>query len=160
MSVKVTFTFNTPAEAAEFLAIVTPKTEPVTPAAVERRLAAANHAAEIAAGKSVEKPAKPKVTPKVTPPAPRAEAAAENAAPAPVVAAPPMPMIVPPPATPAATATTALTLDDVRAALRTVFNKPGGTGAQAATALLKKYNATSVSQVKPEDYAAFIKECQ
>ena len=139
MSTKITFEFLTPEDARDFLVrtfTVTPVKQAETPAA---------------------KPAKSKMMPKVTPPAPRAEAAVENAAP---VVVPPAPEPVPPPATPAATVSTALTLDSVRAALRTVFNKPGGTGAQAATALLKKYNATSVSQVKPEDYAEFIKACQ
>ena len=159
MTVTITFTFDTPAAAHAFLATVStvaPIHEVPAPVGPLPDGPAAN-LRPLAQPVSTAKPAKPKVMPKVTPPAPRAEAAVENAAP---VVVPPAPEPVPPPATPAATVSTALTLDSVRAALRTVFNKPGGTGAQAATALLKKYNATSVSQVRPEDYAAFIKECQ
>ena len=48
----------------------------------------------------------------------------------------------------------------MRAALRTVFNKPGGTGAAAATALLTKFGATSVSTIPVAKYAEFIAACQ
>lgn len=58
------------------------------------------------------------------------------------------------------TTTPAPTIDDVRAALRTVFNKPGGTGAAAATALLTKFGATSVSTIPAAKYAEFIAACQ
>ena len=48
------------------------------------------------------------------------------------------------------------TLDVVRAALREVFNTKG---AQTATGILQQFGATRISDVKPEQYAAFIAAC-
>jgi len=57
-----------------------------------------------------------------------------------------------PPPPPAPTAT----LDTVRAALREVFNTKG---AQTATGILQQFGATRISDVKPEQFAAFIAAC-
>ena len=56
-------------------------------------------------------------------------------------------------------ATAAPTADTIRAALMKVFQASGGQGAAAATAILKKSNATRVSDIKPEQYADFLKAC-
>lgn len=48
------------------------------------------------------------------------------------------------------------TLDSIRAALREVFN---GKGASVATSILKQFSATRISDVKPDQYAAFLKAC-
>ena len=56
-------------------------------------------------------------------------------------------------------ATAAPTADTIRAALMKVFQASGGQGAAAATAILKKFNATRVSDIKPEQYADFLKAC-
>lgn len=171
MSVKVTFTFASTAEATAFLMAVAP---PRSASAVPVPLPVDKPDKLV-----IEKPAKPKITPKPntgagmtgTPPQTAASGVSSPTAsmPAPVppkptaavpvVTAPPAPIIAPG-VSKAEVKADGLTLEAVRNALRVVFNKPGGTGAAAATSLLKKYNATSVSNVKPEDYAAFIKDCQ
>jgi len=53
---------------------------------------------------------------------------------------------------------TAATVDTIRAALRAVFDAKGK-GAAAATAILKQFGATRVSDIKPEQYADFLKAC-
>lgn len=54
-------------------------------------------------------------------------------------------------------AVAAVNADAVRLALREVFNK---SGAKAATDLLKEFGAARISDVKPEQFTAFIKACQ
>ena len=49
------------------------------------------------------------------------------------------------------------THDSVRAALREVFNTKGAT---VATAILQQFKAARISDVKPEQFADFIKACQ
>jgi hypothetical protein len=141
----ITFQFENEHEAQAFLVRVNPT------------VSTAGLPLEVA----VEKSARAQKTPK----APKAEAPAPNAeiqlgigrpaAPLSNFITPPLaPEPVPVPKVPAPTGS--LTLEDVRTALRTVFNSKG---AGTATELLKKFSATSVSNVKPEDYAAFIKAC-
>ena len=55
-------------------------------------------------------------------------------------------------------AVAAVGADEVRAALREVFNSPGG--AKAAADVLKEFGATRISDVTPDKYAAFIKACK
>ena len=55
-------------------------------------------------------------------------------------------------------AVAAANADEVRAALREVFNSPGG--AKAAADVLKEFGATRISDVKPDQYTAFIKACK
>ena len=90
----------------------------------------------------------------------------EPVPPAPVVAPPPLPGIVPPPvpiqAVPKAPnapvqAVAELNEAAVRAALREVVNKQS---MKAAAEILKGFGATSISQIKPEQYAEFIKACK
>ncbi len=47
--------------------------------------------------------------------------------------------------------------DEVNAAVQKVLGKVGGPGARA---ILQKFGAASTGQVKPEDYAALIAECE
>lgn len=54
-------------------------------------------------------------------------------------------------------AATAPTSEAVRTALRAVFNGPGG--AKAATEILKQFAATRITEIKPDQYAAFINAC-
>ena len=50
-----------------------------------------------------------------------------------------------------------VTQDNVRTALREVFNTKGAT---VATAILSQFKAARVSDIKPEQFADFIKACQ
>src|SRR3990167_10552785 len=49
------------------------------------------------------------------------------------------------------------THDSVRTALREVFNTKGAT---VATAILQQFKAARISDIKPEQFADFIKACQ
>ena len=84
---------------------------------------------------------------------------------APVVAPPPLPGIMPPPApvkaapkAPNAPVQAVAEVNEaaVRTALREVVNKQS---MKAAAEILKSFGATSISQIKPEQYEAFVKAC-
>ena len=72
-----------------------------------------------------------------------------------VVAAAPKP-VAPVTGAPPSPPPSAATLDNVRNALREVFNTKG---AATATEILKKFGAARISDVKPEQYVAFIAAC-
>ena len=110
-------------------------------------------------------------SPTQAPAAPRGRGRPPKAA-APVAEAPAAPQTAVPVSSPAegdkpqpsgqkaeSPATAAPTADTIRAALMKVFQASGGQGAAAATAILKKFNATRVSDIKPEQYADFLKAC-
>ena len=137
----ITFQFDSEAEAQAFLSKLTKPA--VVEVAVEkqvrtRRTAEKNHATLQTSEQQATQP---------QPPIMMAEAKAPPPEPTPTLTPPPAPKV----------SVGSPTQEDVRSALRTVFN---GKGATAATELLKKFNATSVSSVMPEQYADFIKACQ
>jgi len=147
MTIKVTVEFQTIAEAVAFLA----------PAAAAVQL-------------TIDSAPKPRIRSKPATAAPVVDAGAQNDNPAPVAAAPKVPnqpvqaipqAPVPPVSTPPVAATVVsdsglqqATAEGVRLALREVFNKRG---AKVATELLKSFGAASISQIKPEQYADFVK---
>ena len=144
--INLTFAFETVEEARDFLNTHFPGSRALTP------------------GDAVKIPRS-----KATRTTPRPETPVESAAPvvtaAPVVAPPPLPGIMPPPApikavpkAPNAPVQAVAEVNEaaVRAALREVVNTKG---MKVAAEILKSYGATSVSQVKPEQYADFIKAC-
>lgn len=154
----ITFQFDSEAEAQGFLAKLTFPTEGLKaevavekPARIRMRRAAAKQpdapvTLNIGAATAGTSPTKLQGDVPV-PPAP-------VAAPVPAsVTSTPTPDIAPVPKAP----TDAPTQEDVRTALRTVFNTKG---AGTATELLKKFGATSVGTVKPEQFVDFIKACQ
>ena len=104
---------------------------------------------------SVEAP-KPKAAKKATPPVtlPSESAKADSV---PVLAAPPAPILAAPKA-PTAPVQAVAELNEaaVRAALRDVVNTKG---MKAAAEILKSFSASSISQVKPAQYAEFVKAC-
>jgi hypothetical protein len=135
MTIKVTFTFETVEEAAAF---ITGKATPTTPMEKPKRVRASRPETPVenAAPMSVEEQATgltPEQVAKIEP----------------VKAAPKVPNA---PVQAVATAS----LEAVRNALREVFNTKG---AAAATEVLKQFGAARVGEVKPADYAAFIKAC-
>ena len=134
--IRISYQFATPEEAIAFLA----KANNITH--LSREI--------VAPEEVVTLPAPPKRRGR---PASRPEAPVESAAPAPepVKAAPKAPNAP-------VQAVAAANADEVRAALREVFNSPGG--AKAAADVLKEFGATRISDVKPESYAAFIKACK
>jgi len=135
----ITFQFDSEADAQAFLS----KISPTFPAAGVKAEVAVEKPARIRIRRAVEKKADVPVTmPSVD----------GGGAPAPSEPSP-EPVPVTAPKVPVGTASQ----EDVRSALRAVFNTKG---AGAATELLKRFNATSVSTVKPEQYADFIKACQ
>ena len=151
--IRISYQFATPEEAIAFLAkannithlsreIVAPEEVVTPPAPPKRRAKVATKAvaptSEVPSASSVE-------TPSVS----RSAAAAPM--PEPVKAAPKAPNAP-------VQAVAAVGADEVRAALREVFNSPGG--AKAAADVLKEFGATRISDVTPEQYAAFIKACK
>lgn len=52
-----------------------------------------------------------------------------------------------------------LSIDDVRQALRDLQSRVGEADMAVPLGVLSKFNASRVSEVKPEDYAAFIAAC-
>ena len=100
-----------------------------------------------------------------TPKAAKKAATAPVVTAAPVVAPPPLPGIMPPPApikavpkAPNAPVQAVAEVNEaaVRAALREVVNTKG---MKVAAEILKSYGAASVSQIKPAQHAAFSKAC-
>lgn len=155
----ITFQFDSASEAHAFLAglMQVPGKAVVDAVATAKPRVRAKSATPVEAPKAaapVTVLGAPPVHAPVTPvaPAPKQEPVA---AVVPVAAT--VPLRSPAPKAPPADAPT---VDAVRVALRTVFNKPGGTGAAAATELLKKFGATSVSTIPTAKYAEFIKACQ
>jgi len=172
--IRITYEFETEAEAQAFLnrdqaqVTLTNFEIPVNAPLVKRHrrtnaeIAAANAAKNAAvpmsspaegdkpqpSGQQAESSVAAAPTPvKAAPKAPNAPVKAIAEAPAPVA---PKTSAPPPPPAPAAT------LDAARAALREVFNTKG---AKVATDILTTFKATRISDVKPADYAAFIKAC-
>ena len=135
--IRISYQFATPEEAIAFLA----KANNITH--LSREI--------VAPEEVVTPPAPPKRRAKSTP---RPEAPVENAA-------PPMPgpnKAAPKEPNAPVQAVAAVGADEVRAALREAFNSPGG--AKAAADVLKEFGATRISDVKPEQYAAFVKACK
>ena len=138
MTIKVTFTFNTPAEVTAFLALVNtaaPIHEVPTPKPKAKRTTppATAPVEDAAPVKAVEK-------------IPNGPIYAD---PTPVKAAPKVPNAP-------VQAVAKVDADAVRIALRAVFNDKG---AAVATEILKQFGAARVSEIKPEDAAKFIKAC-
>ena len=142
--IRISYQFATPEEAIAFLAkannithlsreIVAPEEVVTPPAPPKRRAKAAAPVQDISHNIQV-------ILPPSAAPTPEPIKAAPKAPNAPVQAV------------------AAVGADEVRAALREVFNSPGG--AKAAADVLKEFGATRISDVKPEQYAAFVKACK
>ena len=138
--IRISYQFATPGEAIAFLA----KANNITH--LSREI--------VAPEEVVTPPAPPKRRgrPTLPPPLPNPPGAlGSGLVPEPVKAAPKVPNAP-------VQAVAAVGADEVRAALREVFNSPGG--AKAAADVLKEFGATRISDVKPEDFAKFIAACK
>jgi len=144
----ITFQFDSEADAQAFLA----KISPTIPAVGVKAEVTVEVPARVRVRKATEKKADTPVTANTgaaaagTPP--NGEAGG--------VPLPSGPSLAPVPVTAPKVPVGTASQEDVRSALRAVFNTKG---AGAATELLKRFSATSVSTVKPEQYADFIKAC-
>jgi hypothetical protein len=144
--IRITYEFATESEALGFLTGHQPVVAPDETVPVKAARASKKAAAPETQGTGAAVTAKSEPTP--------------PAAAAPQTAAPTTALNAPAPAGEMAkSAAAAPTADTIRTALMAVFKKPGGQGAAAATAILKKFNATRVSDIKPEQYADFLKAC-
>ena len=138
MSIKVSFSFDTASEAAEFLIYVqdrvqVPEPRPFAHTAerVQDAPAAPEPTAAEPAPKKGRKPRSARVEPKVEP---KVE-----------------------PADPAATPPAAPTTDDLRAALKAVLAR---CGANRCNELLAEYGVNRVGSLAPGIYAAFLADCE
>lgn len=133
MTIKLTFEFQTFEEASTFLGRHVTPTEAPKPKAAKK---AATAPVVTAAPVGVESPT--------------AEQGQAAPLPEPVKATPKVPN---------APVQAVAKIDEaaVRAALRDVVNNQS---MKAAAEILKQFGATSISQIKPEQYADFIKACQ
>ena len=142
--IRISYQFATPEEAIAFLAkannithlsreIVAPEEVVTPPPPNKRRGRPASRSEPPTSPQLLINPADPAPTPEPVKAAPKAPNAPVQAV-------------------------AAVGADEVRAALRAVFNGPGG--AKAAADVLTSFGAQRISDIKPDQYTAFFKACK